>query len=135
MTEWIKTYLDAIITQREWSWTLVGMAYLILGLIIRGIFISPLTRRVKDLSKKAHQDVKSAYLHRSFIGWIFFAVSFLIIIGLWNRSDLFPLTVKEALALLGAMASFILSILCHAEAIGVAGLVTLKKVVDKEMGG
>ena len=135
MTDLIKTYLDAILTQREWSWALVGIVYLILGIIIRGILISPLVRRAKDLTKRSYTDVKSAYLSRSFLGWIFFAVSFAIVIGLWSRKELLPLTVKEAVAALGAVVCYILSILCHAEAIGIAGLVTLKKIVDKELGG
>ena len=128
MKEFLKPYLDAVLQGRDWSWTLVGLIYLIAGLIIRSWFLKPVVRRAKELDKKVYRQVKGEYLSRSVWGWLFFLITFMILVGLWNSSSGFPITEKQALLALAALASFILSIIFHLGAFAAAAIVTLKKV-------
>jgi len=128
----IQTYWEIIIAERNWSWSLLGIAYLIVTMILRRMAMGPLIRRLKDLNRSQFEEIKAIYLKKSIFGWIIYLVSFIVVIGMWSREALFPLTVNEAGAVLGALVGFILSILFHVQALGTAAIVTLKDVVDKQ---
>ena len=134
MDESLKATLEAILKERSWSWTVIGIAYLITGLTVRGWFLRPLIRRSKELHRKVYRHLKGAYLQRSVWGWIFFMLSFVIVVMLWNVAATFPITLEEAEAALAALVSFILSIIFHLEAFGMAAVATLKQVTEKEKG-
>lgn len=130
MTEPLKNYMDVVLTQRDWSWAIIGIAYLIIALSIRSWFTSPLVRRVKDLDKKQAREIKKIYLENSIFGWFFFIIPFFIITWLWYNQLHLPMSVQEALILLGAFASFVLSIIAHIIAFGLAAMSVLKKFTD-----
>lgn len=132
MEEYIQVFFDHVMQERAWSWTVIGIAYLIAGLTIRGWFVGPVVRRSKNLNRKHYHDFKSAYLKRSIWGWLFFITSFLTVIGLWNTIITLPMTVKQALAILGAMVCFVFSIIFHLTAYGVAAIDTLKHAGEAE---
>lgn len=123
----LQPYLDSALAGRDWSWSLVGLVYIIVGLFIRGLFLKPLLRHAKELEKKPYRDFRSAYLGRSLWGWVFFFITFLILIGLWTSVDNFPISENEALLILAGLASYVLSIIFHIGAIAVAAIVSLKK--------
>ena len=133
MVELMNTYVDAIVTQREWSWTVIGIVYLIIALIIRSLFLSSMNRRVKDLNRHQYHEVTSAYLKRCSVGWVFFLISFAFVVWLWSRVDLLPLSIKNACIVLGIIVSYILAILSHTQAMGIAALMALKKTAEKEI--
>lgn len=132
MTDSLKILLEPILNERGWSWTLVGIAYLVIGLIIRGWFLAPLTRKTRELDRKQNHELKAAYLKRSFLGWVFFLIPFFVLIKLWNSVFAFPVTVEDALTALGGVVSFIVSIVLHLQAFGIAAIETVKRSSARE---
>ena len=131
----LKPYWDSILAERTWSWTLIGILYLLSGLLVRSWFIRPLARHLKKLSREFQHEVKKVYLQHSFWGWLFFLVPLCLLILFW-RSDLLPFRLDDRCVLIGALASFILSILMHLQAFGKATLLTLKRsseLLEKKM--
>jgi hypothetical protein len=129
--ESIQSFFTMIHQERSWSWSVIGIVYLVMGLLIRRLFLAPLIRRAKDLNRSTYEAFRSSYLKRSFLGWLFFLISFVTVIVLWNQQIWIPLTVTHALGVLAAVVSYMISILCHIEAIGIAALVTLRRLADK----
>ena len=132
MSDSLKMLLEPILNERGWSWTLIGIAYLVIGLVIRGWFLAPLTRKSRELDRKQNHELKAAYLKRSFFGWVFFLIPFFILIKLWNSVVTFPVTVEDALTAFGGVVSFIISIVLHLQAFGVAAIDTIKSSCAKE---
>jgi lysylphosphatidylglycerol synthetase-like protein (DUF2156 family) len=96
MDESLKTTIEAILKERSWSWAIIGIAYLIVGLTVRSWFLRPLTRRAKQLDRKVYRHLKGAYLQRSLWGWVFFMLSFVIVIMLWNVAARSPSSAGSA---------------------------------------
>lgn len=128
--EQIRPYLRAILTEREWSWALAGAVYIMVALVIRGWFLKPIVRRARELDRKTYRSLKNAYLTRSVWGWLFFFISFLILVGLWNAEEELRVSENHIPLLATALGSFILSILFHIGAFAVAAIVTLRKVTE-----
>ena len=129
----LKPYLDLILTQRDWSWAVIGIVYLVVALTIRGWFLNPVVHRSKDLEKKYCHELKKVYLEQSVWGWLLFLASFLIVILLWNTALHFPVTVRQALFALAAIACFVLSVIFHLIAFGMAAVLTLKKATQTQL--
>lgn len=132
MTTTLKSYLDIILIERDWSWTLIGILYLVIGLVVRGWFLKPLSLRAKVLDRSLYHEIKKDYLRHSLAGWIFFILPLIAFIILWSRKDLFPVTIKDAFTASAAIVSFILSVLFHLQAFGVSALSIFKKTDDRE---
>ncbi len=132
--ETLKNYFTVILNERDWSWALVGILVFIGMLLIRHLFISPIIRKSKELNRTPYEEFKKAYIKRGALGWAFFLISFTLVIGLWGYGARLPLSMKEALAILASIASFILSIIFHLQALGMAAVVALKRVSEKEAG-
>lgn len=132
MNEPLQDFIHVVLTQRDWSWTLVGIVYLILGLSVRSWFLSPLIRKASSLEKKQNREIKKLYLEHSLIGWFFFLVPFFILTALWNSDIKIPMTVQQALAILGATLSYIFSIISHLTAFGIASISVLKQHIDSQ---
>ncbi len=129
----IKDYFDLILRERNWSWSLIGIVYMIAALIVRSLFLSPMVRKAKELNRTPYEELKKAYLKRAPLGWVFFLFSFLLMIGVWNRATSFPLNIKEALAILGIFVTYAFSIVYHLQALGVGAIIALKRVSEKEV--
>ena len=127
-----KDYLDVILAERSWSWAVIGIAYIIVGLFIRSLFLGAVIHKTKELNRGPSQELKKAYLQRAPLGWVFFLFSFLIVVGLWNRGVQIPLSVKEALGILGAIVAYVFSIIYHLQALGIAAVIALKRYSEKE---
>ncbi len=126
----VKEYLHIILTQRDWSWTVAAALYLVIGLMIRGLFLKPMRHHAKTLPSKYYHKLKSAYLSRSIVGWIFFLIPLVAVIMLWNRGEMLALSRREWLYVLGSVASFILSIIFHIAALGMGAIDLLKKITE-----
>ena len=97
-------------------------------LIIRAWFLRPITRLVKDLKRNHHSEIKEEYLKRALSGWLFYLASLLLVLFVWSRPNLLPLSVGLALELLLAVICYVLSILLHLQALGAAAVLTMKRV-------
>ena len=127
-------YCRLILTERSWSWTVVGIAYILTGLLIRGFFIGPVERLAKKASRPMYDEIKSAYLIRAVWGWIFFLIPLVIFCGLWYRGAILPLSVQDAPVILIGIIGFTLSILFHLRAFAAAAILVLAKALDKANG-
>src|SRR3989338_1484578 len=127
----LKPFLDAILAERDWSWSFICILYLLCGMVIRGWFLGALTSRTRDLDKKLRHAVKKSYLKRSLPGWIFFFIPLAILIVLWQDRPL-PVKVERVHLLGAAIASYILSIILHLRAFGASALLTLKRLSESE---
>jgi hypothetical protein len=132
----LKNYLQIVMTERTWSWTILGIFYLSFGLFIRGFFIQPLVSKAKDLNRNLHYDLRGdvnrRYLKKSVVGWFFFVIPLIIFALLWARAKLFPITVKDLLFVFAAVISYILSIMLHLQAFGIAYIESLKQKMEKD---
>ena len=127
----LKPYLDIIFNERSWSWTVVGIFYLIIGLIVRSWFLKPLVSRAKQLDRGAWHDMKGHYLTHSVVGWLFFLIPLIIIVVVWNRGKLLPLEIPELIALCFSLVCFVLSIIFHVQAFAIAALLSLKTALKE----
>ena len=127
----LRPYVDIILRERDWSWSFVGILYLISAIIIRSWFLGTLSSRTKDLDRKLRRLVKKSYLRHSLFGWILFFIPLGILIVLWQDRPL-PAKVEPIHLILAAIASFALSIILHLRAFGMAALLTLKRLSETE---
>jgi hypothetical protein len=132
MKELITSYLDILLNQRAWSWTLVAITYIVVGLWIRSLFLRPLVRRLKSLEKKHYQEVKKAYLKRSVGGWLLFCLSLALMISLWFYPLIFPLSLRQTFVLFTVVAGYVLSVVLHLIALGIATITTLKGILGTQ---
>lgn len=131
MKELIQQFSDMVVIDRGWSWSVIGILYLGLTLILRNWFLSPVIDRVKLLKRAHAQIVKDAYLKQAAYGWIFYLIAFLIVIALWREKNLLPITLKQLAAAVTALFCYIFSIVLHLQAVGAAGIVALRHL-EKE---
>jgi hypothetical protein len=122
---------EMILIDRTWSWSIIGMLYLGLTLIIRNWFMSSIIKRAKELKGRWFQDIKDLYLKRALAGWILYLISFAIILLLWIRPDFLPLTPVDWFSLVLAMITYFISVLLHVQALGVAAVVTMRRLESK----
>jgi len=73
---------------REWSWSVIGLIAIFLGLFLRAFLLSNVLRHVRDNNRKWYRRTIALYRRRSFLGWLFFIISMAGIMLLW-RFDTF----------------------------------------------
>lgn len=126
MDQTMDAYIYAVLEQRDWSWTVMAILFIAVGLLVRMFVLQPVLRKAKEVGRKDYSEMKRHYLRRALWGWIFFALSVLFAIILWRNPVTVPLEGDEFLVLLGAVISFLLSLIFHLLALGVASLIVLE---------
>ena len=124
--------LQMILTERDWSWAVIAMVYLVAALFIRGLFLKPLTRRLKAFGRKCGHEIKGAYFKHSLPGWIFFLIPLVAVIILWHNDLAFPPTAEHFQILAASFASFVFSIFLHTQALGLAAMDALQKFLEEQ---
>ncbi|MFA6599435.1 MAG: hypothetical protein WC352_03705 [Candidatus Omnitrophota bacterium] len=132
MNDSLQNYLDIILRERGWSWTVLGIVYLSVAMFLRGLFLRPVTRKARELNRALGNDVKKTYLRQSLLGWIFFFIPLVLLIVMWSRPKIFPLTTNDVLLAFAGTLSFFLSLALHAQAFGIAAIRVLKQTYDRE---
>lgn len=132
MSEYIASYLQVIQEERFWSWTLLGIIYLLAGLTVRGWFLNSVFNEAREIRKHYYSEIKQQYLKQSVAGWFFFFIPIAFIILLWNQVKSFPLNAMQFTAILAAVISFVLSIISHLKAFTSASLSVLRVVVEEK---
>ncbi len=131
MIERIQPFLDVILNERAWSWTIIGIAYLITGLIVRSWFLKPVIRYAKDMDRSYWHKIQGAYLKRAVGGWIFFFIPWVILVILWYQG--LNTCGKREYILLGlACISYAVSILLHLQAFAFAIVDVVKYLLQKQ---
>lgn len=134
MKDSMQSLLDVIVIERNWSWMLIVVLYLLIATIVRLWFLLPVVRAAKKVDRHLYHDIRSAFLKKSIWGWIFYLIPLALIAGIWYRKDIFPITVQDMLILLAALASFILSVLLHLKGFSLAAIQILHRALEKATG-
>jgi len=132
MIEYITSYLEVIQEERFWSWTLIGIVYLLAGLTVRGWFLNPVFNQAHEIKKPYYHEIKQVYLKKSMAGWCFFFIPLAFIVVLWNGVKSFPLNAQQWSAVMAATLSFVLSIISHLKAFTIATLSVMRVAVDEK---
>ena len=132
MKEWVMDFVNIILSERDWSWTLIAILFILVALTVRGWCVSPVLNRAKNLSSKRYHRIRMLYLKRSLLGWLFLIVSVIFVVALWQRPFLFPSGVKNALLILGVVVNLMLSIIFHLIAINLGTIDTIKEITDAQ---
>ena len=128
MNESLKPYLDAILQERSWSWSLIGILYVLAAFFVRSWFMNSLVWKGKQLDKSVYNAVKAAYLRRSVLGWIFFFLPLAFFPLYWQK--FIPLNLDQKwLAVSGAVSLFI-AILLHLRSFALGAIAVLKKQTE-----
>ena len=124
----IDAYLKYILEERLGFWPVFAILFICAGFIIRSIVLKPVIRRAKEINRKDYAEVKKQYLKRALWGWLFFGLSLILSLELWEsyRDDL-SLNFTQALLCLGAISSFSLSLIFHLIAIANAAFIVLEQ--------
>lgn len=117
-----KFYADLIVSERTWSWAVVGIVYLVGTLFIRSAIFRGLVRETKQTDPHLYSETKRLYLKNCITGWVVFSVSFFLIIGVWigwknSLVEKGPLALFCLLLPLLFFLSIILHLIAYAEAL------------------
>ncbi|MFH0986312.1 MAG: hypothetical protein V1882_12415 [Candidatus Omnitrophota bacterium] len=124
---------NMILTQRTWSWALVGIVYLLVFLVARSFFLHPLIKRARALNSKWYHEIKKVYTKKCIAGWILFMVSFLILIFFWQTSNLKQPSLYEVGMVFLIILTLLFTIISQLIALSVSVLHVLKQLENNQM--
>ncbi len=131
MTEWFQNFRDLVLTERYWSWSVIGIVYICVTMVIRGWVIRPVIAPAKELKHRLYHDMKDYYLKKAAPGWFFYFASLIIVILVWIRPDFNPGHFLYKMAFLSAFACYGLSLLMHLQALAMAAVAALRRLEQK----
>lgn len=76
-------------SERDWSWSLVGLITLVLALALRALFLRNILHTMKMRNRSWYKRTLIYYQKRSLPGWIFFGLFILGIVLLWRMEASF----------------------------------------------
>ena len=79
----VESYYDLMFRERIWSWSCIGIVYLIVTLVIRQFLFSKVLQETKNLDPNLFNGVKRLYLKNSVGGWIVYSLSFFLVVAIW----------------------------------------------------
>jgi hypothetical protein len=122
-----------ILADRVWSWTVVGIGYLLVFLFVRGFFFHPLVKRAKTLNSKWYHEIKKVYVKKCIAGWIVFLVSFLIFIFFWQTANLKQPSLYEVGMVFLIVLAVLFAVISHLIAFGTSVIHVLAQVEHNQM--
>ncbi|HTL48483.1 MAG TPA: hypothetical protein VL688_10545 [Verrucomicrobiae bacterium] len=131
MSELVSAYLRVIWEERFWSWSVVGILYIIAAFTVRGWFLNGLISSARALKSKHYHEIKQAYLRRSLPGWLFFFLPLIIFTFVWNQTTGTAIPGKYLAAVILGIVSFIAAILSHVRAFAEASLSVLADLLQE----
>ena len=85
----ISSLLHSIVEGKQWSWSLVGLAVILLGLLIRSFLLRDILRGIKIRNRSWYRRAQTHYQERAILGWIFFALFAVGALLLWRVDAVF----------------------------------------------
>lgn len=129
----LANFWDMILTQRTWSWALLGIAYLLVFLMIRNFFFHTILKRAKALNSKWYHEIKKVYMKKCIAGWVLFLASLMMLILLWQTANLEQPSLYEV-AMIGLIVLTILfSVISHLIAFATSTIHVLKQLENNQM--
>ena len=131
----IEDMIRSIQAGKEWSWSVVGILAILIGLTIRSFLLRDILHEMKIRNRSWYYKTQSIYQGRAFLGWAFFILFLSGTMLLWRFESFFLkyLTVMQWLSVLIALLA--LSIICHLRAYARAIVEAMQENVamDKEL--
>lgn len=129
----IRTFIEFLLAERLWSWSVAGIAYLVLTLVLRHCAFGSLPRELRSIDSELNHAVKKLYLRNSIAGWVLYLISFLLVIGVWIgwREPRVPIGALALFCLLLPLL-FGLSVILHLRAFAQAILTALRQRMGPE---
>ena len=124
---------NMILTQRAWSWTVIGIAYLLVFLLFRSFFLHGLIKRARSLNSKWYHEVKKVYMKKCFSGWILFLISFLMLVFFWQTADFKQASLYEAGMVFLIVLTVLFAIISQLIAFGASVIHVLKQLENNQM--
>ena len=124
---------NMVLTQRAWSWTVIGIGYLVLFLLVRSFFLQGLIKRARSLNSKWYHEIKKVYMKKCIAGWILFIVSFLILIFFWQTANLQQASLYEVGMVFLIILTILFAIMSHLIAFGASVIYVLKQIENNQM--
>ena len=124
---------NMVLTQRAWSWTVIGIGYLHTFLLARSFFLHGLIKRARSLNSRWYHEIKKVYMKKCLGGWILFLVSFLILIFFWQTADLQQASLYEVGMVFLIILTVLFAILSHLIAFGASAIYVLKQLENNQM--
>ncbi len=124
---------DMILTQRAWSWTVIGIGYLLAFLFVRSFFLHALIKRARSLNSKWFHEIKKIYMKKCIAGWILFLVSFLILIFFWQTANFKQASLYEVGMIFLIILTILFAIISHLIAFGASAIYVLKQLENNQM--
>ena len=131
--EYLTNLWNMILTQRAWSWAVIGIGYLILYLLVRSFFLRGLIKRARTLNSKWYHEIKKVYVRKCFGGWILFLLSFLMLIFFWQTANLKQASLYEVGMCFLIILTVLLAIMSQVIAFGASAIYVLKQLENNQM--
>ena len=128
MNTFLQPYIDSILTERSWSWSLIGILYVLAALFIRSWFMGPLFSKARLLDHSLYSAIKHAYAKRSFWGWLLFFLPLVLFVLFWQNN--LPQNMGQTFVIAAGSGSLVLSIVFHLQAFGAGAVSVFKKHND-----
>lgn len=126
-------YFELLLSERDWSWTVIAIGYLFLTLVVRSAIFRHLAVELKQIDRGLYSSVAQIYLKKSLAGWFAFLPSLLLLIFLWNRGqDILIDRVSFLAFTVGIPLSFFSSLVLHLIAFSSALLTLLRQRMGVE---
>ncbi|OGW79548.1 MAG: hypothetical protein A3G33_07055 [Omnitrophica bacterium RIFCSPLOWO2_12_FULL_44_17] len=74
---------------RNWSWALIAIVSILVGLTFRQLVLGDLLRKLKNKNKTWYKKTQQRYESLSLIGWGLFVISIFGFIMIWHNESLF----------------------------------------------
>ncbi len=129
----LTTLWNMVLTQRAWSWTVIGIGYLLVFLLARSFFLHPLIKRAQSLTSKWYHEIKKVYMKKCLSGWILFIVSFLILIFFWQTANFKQASLYEVGMVFLIVLAILFAIISHLIAFGTSVIFVLKQLENNQM--
>ncbi|MBI4387762.1 MAG: hypothetical protein HY582_01800 [Candidatus Omnitrophica bacterium] len=103
-------------SQKEWSWSLAAISFLVLALVLRHIVLHHVFRKLKQMPRDLRRNIQNNYAKRSILGWILFSASIAIATVLWAKPELLNTHCPNVIWYLIVLILLSIAILGHAQA-------------------
>ena len=131
----IQESIRFIQTGKDWSWSLIGIAAILGGLLIRSLLLRDILHGMKIRNRSWYKRTQTYYQKRSILGWMFFSFFLLGAMLFWRFEAFFLRYLNFVQWMLVLVILFMLSLFCHIRAYARAIIEAMEEHVatDKDL--
>ncbi|MBI4373016.1 MAG: hypothetical protein HY585_04750 [Candidatus Omnitrophica bacterium] len=101
---------------REWSWSVAGLFAIIIGLLIRGLFLRDILHGIKIRNRSWYKRAQAHYQQRAILGWVFFILFILGVMLFWRFESFFLNYLRAAQWFVVFVTLLVISLFLHLRA-------------------